>query len=136
MRDRLCAVLEASKLQMRRFFHPMRLQPKLRSDPPQHLPVAESLHGRGLCPAGAAADRPKAQSSDTPADARLRVDIDEATRRLVSARRWSCICGCREEIAALLPQVGFHKITSYDYARFPMPVTERSWRVWLHVARG
>ncbi len=49
MRDRLCAALEANKIQTRGFFYPMHLQPKLRSDPPQRLPVAEGLHERGLC---------------------------------------------------------------------------------------
>lgn len=42
----------------------------------------------------------------------------------------------REEIAALLADAGFRKIAFYDYARFPMPATDRSWRVWLHAARG
>lgn len=48
-RDQLAAALEANKIQTRGFFYPMHLQPKLRADPPQKLPVSEDLHRRGLC---------------------------------------------------------------------------------------
>jgi perosamine synthetase len=48
-RDGLAAALEGSEIQMRGFFYPMHLQPKLRAEPPQHLPVAEDIHRRGLC---------------------------------------------------------------------------------------
>lgn len=42
----------------------------------------------------------------------------------------------QDEIAALLAAAGFHKIAFYDYARFPMPATDRSWRIWLHATRS
>lgn len=48
-REKLAQTLEANGIQTRGFFYPMHLQPKLRSDPPQSLPVSEDLYRRGLC---------------------------------------------------------------------------------------
>jgi perosamine synthetase len=48
-REQLTVALEAAQIQCRGFFYPMHLQPKLRTDPPESLPVAEMLHERGLC---------------------------------------------------------------------------------------
>jgi dTDP-4-amino-4,6-dideoxygalactose transaminase len=41
--------LEQRGIQMRGFFYPMHLQPKLKPAVPQRLPAAERLHERGLC---------------------------------------------------------------------------------------
>jgi perosamine synthetase len=48
-RDGLMHTLESAGIQTRGFFYPMHLQPKLKSDPPTCLPVAESLNARGIC---------------------------------------------------------------------------------------
>lgn len=48
-REGLAQALEANGIQTRGFFYPMHLQPKLRSEPLQRLPVAEDLYRRGLC---------------------------------------------------------------------------------------
>jgi perosamine synthetase len=48
-RPELEAVLRAHDIETRGFFHPMHLQPKLRSDPPVRLPVSEKLAATGLC---------------------------------------------------------------------------------------
>ena len=41
--------MRANGIETRGFFHPMHLQPKLRSEPPACLPVAEELAATGLC---------------------------------------------------------------------------------------
>lgn len=43
------AFMRAENIETRGFFYPMHLQPKLRSDPPQSLPVSEKLAETGLC---------------------------------------------------------------------------------------
>jgi perosamine synthetase len=48
-RDALAQTLEAAGIQTRGFFYPMHLQPKLRADTRQTLPVAEALAAEGLC---------------------------------------------------------------------------------------
>ena len=48
-REKLAAVLEAGGIQTRGFFYPMHLQPKLKADPVQSLPVAERLFEQGIC---------------------------------------------------------------------------------------
>lgn len=48
-REAVTQALEAAGIQCRGFFYPMHLQPKLRTEPPESLPVSESLHARGLC---------------------------------------------------------------------------------------
>ncbi len=48
-RDELASFLREHGIEPRGFFHPMHLQPKLRTDPPQSLPVSESLSKTGLC---------------------------------------------------------------------------------------
>jgi perosamine synthetase len=48
-REALSKHLEAQGIQMRGFFYPMHLQPKLKASPPQRLPVSEDLNARGLC---------------------------------------------------------------------------------------
>jgi perosamine synthetase len=48
-RDALAKHLEQRGIQMRGFFYPMHLQPKLKPAVPQRLPAAERLHERGLC---------------------------------------------------------------------------------------
>lgn len=64
------------------------------------------------------------------------IDIDEGDLRTHFHETLDLYLWLREEIAALLAEAGFHKIAFYDYARFPMPATNQSWRVWLHAARG
>jgi SAM-dependent methyltransferase len=64
------------------------------------------------------------------------IDIDEGGSRAHFRETLELYLWLQEEIAVLLAQAGFHKIAFYDYARFPMPATDRSWRVWLHAARG
>lgn len=48
-RDNLMVTLEKAGIQTRGFFYPMHLQPKLKSDPPASLPVAERLNAEGIC---------------------------------------------------------------------------------------
>ncbi|HEY4162024.1 MAG TPA: DegT/DnrJ/EryC1/StrS family aminotransferase [Dongiaceae bacterium] len=48
-RERISAALTAAGIEIRRFFYPMHLQPKLRSEPLVSLPVAEDLYERGIC---------------------------------------------------------------------------------------
>jgi perosamine synthetase len=48
-RERIADALADAGIEIRRFFYPMHLQPKLRSEPPQSLPVAEDLYARGIC---------------------------------------------------------------------------------------
>jgi perosamine synthetase len=48
-RERIADALTASGIEVRRFFYPMHLQPKLATDPPLSLPVAEGLYERGIC---------------------------------------------------------------------------------------
>jgi perosamine synthetase len=48
-RERIAEALTAAGVEIRRFFYPMHLQPKLRNEPPLSLPVAESLYERGIC---------------------------------------------------------------------------------------
>ncbi len=64
------------------------------------------------------------------------IDIDEGDSRHHFHETLELYLWLQEEIAALLAQAGFHKIAFYDYASFPMPATDRSWRIWLHAARG
>ncbi|MDA7949162.1 MAG: DegT/DnrJ/EryC1/StrS family aminotransferase [Hyphomicrobiaceae bacterium] len=48
-RDDLAAWMQAHAIDTRSFFYPMHLQPKLRSEPPQSLPVSEKLSEQGFC---------------------------------------------------------------------------------------
>lgn len=48
-REALDAYLQEHNIDTRGFFYPMHLQPKLRSEPPQSLPVSERLSSEGLC---------------------------------------------------------------------------------------
>jgi perosamine synthetase len=48
-RDGLMRSLESAGIQTRGFFYPMHLQPKLKAEPSQSMPVAESLSARGIC---------------------------------------------------------------------------------------
>ncbi|MBI3418546.1 MAG: DegT/DnrJ/EryC1/StrS family aminotransferase [Proteobacteria bacterium] len=48
-REGALAAMEKAGIQTRGFFYPMHLQPMLRSDPPQSLPVSEKLFAEGFC---------------------------------------------------------------------------------------
>lgn len=48
-RERLDTWMRDHSIDTRSFFYPMHLQPKLRSEPPQSLPVSEKLSEQGLC---------------------------------------------------------------------------------------
>jgi SAM-dependent methyltransferase len=64
------------------------------------------------------------------------IDIDNGDSQAHFHETLELYLWLQEEIADLLAQTGFHKIAFYDYARFPMPATDRSWRIWLHAVRG
>lgn len=48
-REALESFMVENGIDSRGFFYPMHLQPKLRSDPPQSLPVSERLNQTGIC---------------------------------------------------------------------------------------
>jgi perosamine synthetase len=48
-REKVALALEAGGVEVRRFFYPMHLQPKLRTEPPQSLPASEQLYEQGIC---------------------------------------------------------------------------------------
>ena len=48
-REELDTWMQDHDIDTRGFFYPMHLQPKLRADPPQSLPISEKLNMQGLC---------------------------------------------------------------------------------------
>lgn len=64
------------------------------------------------------------------------IEIDDRGRKVRFHETLRLYLWLQEEIASLLAAAGFHKITFHDYARFPMPATKQSWRIWLHATRS